>query len=66
MGLNKHDREEVRKQAESHGYRQSSTDKDKMIDNNGGSLKFSSSGGSVNLNGGHYNDKSSTGKSTKW
>ncbi len=66
MGLNKNDREEVRKQAESHGYRQSSTDKDKMINGNGGSIKFSESGGSVKINGGSYNSSSDTKKSTKW
>jgi len=66
MGLNKHNLAEVKKQAAAEDYRQSSTDKNKWINGNGGSLKISESGGSVNLNGGHYNSSSDTKKSSKW
>lgn len=65
MGLNSNDRKEVEKQAKANGYSWSS-DGSKMINGNGGSLKFSESGGSANLNGGSYNSSSDTKKSSKW
>lgn len=66
MGLNKHDLAEVKKQAADNGYRPSSTDKDKWINGNGGSMKISETEKSVNINGGHYNSSSDTRKSSKW
>ena len=65
MSLNKHDRKEVEKQAKSNGYSWNS-DGTKMTNGNGGSVQFSSTGGSVSINGSKYNDTYSSAKSTKW
>ena len=65
MGLNSNDRKEVEKQAKERNYSWSS-DGSKMINGNGGSVKFSESGGSVKINGGSYNSSSDSGKSKKW
>lgn len=64
MGLNSNDRKAVEKQAKERNYSWSS-DGSKMI-NGGSTIKFSATGGSVNINGGIYNSASDTKKSTKW
>lgn len=65
MGLNSNDRKEVEKQAKEHGYSWSS-DGSKMINGNGGSVKFSESGGSVSVNGSKYNSSSDSSRSKNW
>lgn len=65
MALNKPDRRDVEKQAEQRGYSWNS-DGSKMTSKDGGSLSFSSSGGSVNINGSRYNSSSDAKKSSKW
>lgn len=65
MALNKPDRQQVVKVAESKGYGWNS-DGTKLTNGNGGSVTFSSTGGSVTVNGTTYSSSSGAKKSTKW
>jgi len=65
MSLNKNDRSQIEKQAKANDYRWNS-DGSKMTNGNGGSVKFSDTGGSVSINNSNYNDPSSTKKSGSW
>ena len=64
-GLNKHDRAEIEKKAKSEGYKWN-TDGDKMINGNGGTVKFSETEKSVKINGSPYNDSHNAIKSKGW
>lgn len=65
MAFNSNGRTEIEKKAKNDGYRWNS-DGNKMINNNGGSLSWSSSGGSLNLNGSKYTNSSDAKKSRNW
>ena len=65
MGLNSNDRKDIVKQAKDRGYNWNS-DSNKLTNGNGGSVTFSSTGGSVTVNGTTYNSPSGARKSTKW
>jgi hypothetical protein len=55
--MNKNDRKEVVKTAQANGYNWNS-DRTKLINRDGGSVRFSETGGSVSVNGSKYNTPS--------
>jgi hypothetical protein len=65
MSLNKSDRQQVVKTAEQKGYSWTSSGSG-MTNGSGGSLKFSASRGSVNVNGSRYNSAADARKSKRW
>jgi hypothetical protein len=65
MGYNSSDRAKVEKEAQKNGYHWNN-DHTKMIDRHGGQLKFSETGQSCALNGGHYNTVNGVKNSKKW
>jgi hypothetical protein len=65
MSWNKNEKKEIIKAAEDKGYQWNSAGT-KMINEQGKSLSFSSTGNSGSLNGTHYSSASDIKKSTKW
>lgn len=64
--MTKHEREEIAKIAKERGY-QINCDGTKLVNPiSGGTVRFSDTGGSVYVNGSHYNNASDPKKSKSW
>ena len=66
MAFSKKEQEEAKKYAQSHGYRGSTADPNRMINGKGGKINFSETGGSATVKGSYYSDLKDYKGSKKW